>query len=138
VQLTLPTLYREIIKSSNDNTIIYLSLPISKIRYLLTSRILLRATKTRQDTPVLLYGGEAWTLKKKDAETLSVFERRILRRIFGGVFENSVWRIRTNRELVELFDFPNVLEELRAKRSEDAFNESLGNTAQRITTHRKI
>jgi len=47
---------------------------------------------------------------------LANFERRILRRIFGGVFEYSVWRIRTNRELAELFDSPNVLEELRARR----------------------
>jgi len=47
---------------------------------------------------------------------LAVFERRILCRIFGGALENSVWRIRTNRELTELFDSTKVLEELRARR----------------------
>ena len=33
--------------------------------------------------PVLLYGSEAWTISASDAAALRVFERKILRRIFG-------------------------------------------------------
>ena len=35
--------------------------------------------------PVLLYGAEAWTLLSTDAATLRVFERKILRKIYGPV-----------------------------------------------------
>ena len=33
--------------------------------------------------PVLLYGAEAWTLSNTDAADLGVFERKVLRKIFG-------------------------------------------------------
>ena len=35
--------------------------------------------------PVVAYGSEAWCMTQKDEQTLLVFERRILRSIFGGV-----------------------------------------------------
>ena len=35
--------------------------------------------------PVVLYGHETWTLLEKDLQALEVFERRVLRTIFGGV-----------------------------------------------------
>lgn len=38
--------------------------------------------------PVNLYGSETWSLKKKDENKFSVFERKILRRIFGRVKDN--------------------------------------------------
>jgi len=34
--------------------------------------------------PIITYGSECWTLKHMDTMKLSVFERRILRRIFGA------------------------------------------------------
>jgi hypothetical protein len=40
--------------------------------------------------PVLIYTFETWTLSNTDERLLSVFERRILRRIFGAVQENGV------------------------------------------------
>jgi hypothetical protein len=35
--------------------------------------------------PVVTYGCEAWTLTNRDKQNLRIFERRILRKIFGPV-----------------------------------------------------
>jgi hypothetical protein len=40
--------------------------------------------------PVLAYASETWRLSKTDGRLLSVFERRVLRCIFGAVQENCV------------------------------------------------
>jgi len=53
--------------------------------------------------PVVNYGCEAWTLTNRDEQHLRIFERRILRKIFGPVQnEYGSWRIRMNYELNEL------------------------------------
>ncbi|CAG9837071.1 unnamed protein product [Diabrotica balteata] len=39
--------------------------------------------------PVLTYGSEAWTLTKTDESALSIFERKVLRKIFGAVYEKE-------------------------------------------------
>jgi hypothetical protein len=53
--------------------------------------------------PVVTYGCEAWTLTNRDEQNLRIFERRILRKIFGPVQnEDGSWRIRMNYELSEL------------------------------------
>ena len=38
-------------------------------------------------------------LSKQDEHRLSIFERKILRRIYGRVIDGGRWRIRTNQEL---------------------------------------
>ena len=48
--------------------------------------------------PVLLYGAEAWTLLSTDAAALRVFERKVLRKIFGPVRVGNDFRIRFNSE----------------------------------------
>jgi len=40
--------------------------------------------------PVLIYGAETWVLSKVDKLRLGVFERKILRRIYGPVCEEAV------------------------------------------------
>jgi hypothetical protein len=62
--------------------------------------------------PVLTYASDTWTLPKADERSLSVFER-ILRRIFGAVQENGVWRKRYNHELYELFNEPDIVKLLK-------------------------
>ena len=49
--------------------------------------------------PVVTYGPESWTLAMEDERALAVFERKILRKIYGPVKENELWRIRQNDEL---------------------------------------
>jgi hypothetical protein len=66
--------------------------------------------------PVLTYASETWTLSKTDERLLSVFERRILRCIFGAVQENGVWRKRYNHELYELFNEPDIVKYIKINR----------------------
>jgi hypothetical protein len=54
--------------------------------------------------PVLMYGAEAWVLSKVDEARLGVFERKILRRIYGPLCEGATWRSRHNEELYRLYD----------------------------------
>jgi sorting nexin-29 len=42
--------------------------------------------------PVLMYGVETWVLSKADELHLGVFERKILRRIYGSICEGATWR----------------------------------------------
>jgi hypothetical protein len=40
----------------------------------------------------LVYGAKTWVLSKADELRLGVFERKILRRIYGPICEGAVWR----------------------------------------------
>ena len=66
--------------------------------------------------PVVLYGYESWTMLTEDANALAIFERRVLRTIFGGVCEQGVWRGRMNHELAELFGGADILTVIKAGR----------------------
>jgi hypothetical protein len=44
-------------------------------------------------------GSESWTLTVGEERAVAVFEREILRKIYGPVKENELWRIRRNDEL---------------------------------------
>jgi hypothetical protein len=52
--------------------------------------------------PAVMYGLEVWTLSKSDENSLGIWERETLRRIFGTVKENVVRRIHTNQEFMNL------------------------------------
>jgi hypothetical protein len=52
--------------------------------------------------PIATYASETWVLKETTIQKLLVFERKILRRIFGPKKENQIWRIKTNEELNKL------------------------------------
>jgi hypothetical protein len=51
-----------------------------------------------------------------DERLLSIFERRILRYIFGLAEENGTWRRRYNHELYKLFNEPDIIGFIKAKR----------------------
>jgi len=56
-------------------------------------------------------------LKESIIQRLSVFERKILRKIFGPTKEdNGVWRIKTNKELDELIKHRNVISYVKSQR----------------------
>jgi hypothetical protein len=47
--------------------------------------------------PIVVYGCETWVLKESIIQRLSVFERKILRKIFGPTKEaNSIWRMKSH------------------------------------------
>ena len=68
--------------------------------------------------PVVTYGGETWTLTQELNRRLSVFERMILRRIFGPVFdaELNAWRHRHNEDVEQLAGIPTISNFVRAMR----------------------
>lgn len=66
--------------------------------------------------PVLIYGSETWTLTKTQAEKLAIFERKVLRKIFGAVNEKGVWRQRYNFELYKLFKDSDIIKFIKIGR----------------------
>ena len=46
--------------------------------------------------PVVTYGSETWTLTMEEERALALFERKILRKIYGPMKENELWRTRQN------------------------------------------
>ena len=70
--------------------------------------------------PVLSYGCEAWTLCKGDMRMLAVFERKVLRKIFGPVFNpvSNQFERRHNADLYERFGRTSILGYVRGKRIE--------------------
>jgi hypothetical protein len=49
----------------------------------------------------LTYGSETGTVTERDRQQLTVFERKVYRRILGPVYDNEKenWRILTNKEI---------------------------------------
>jgi hypothetical protein len=68
--------------------------------------------------PVFMYASETWTLSKTDERLPSLFERRVLRCIFGVVQENGMWRKRCNHELYELFNEPDIVKYIKVNKLE--------------------
>ena len=61
--------------------------------------------------PVVLYGHETWTMLAEDKRALGVFERMVLRTIYGGVqMENNEWRRRMNHELHQILGEPPIMQ----------------------------
>jgi hypothetical protein len=49
--------------------------------------------------PVATYGAETWTLTVTEENAQRMFERKIIRRIYGPAMVNNVWRIIYKEEL---------------------------------------
>ena len=63
-----------------------------------------------------MYGAETWGLSKVDVLRLGVFERKILRRIYGPTCEEAVWRSRYNEELYSLYDEADLVTAIKITR----------------------
>ena len=66
--------------------------------------------------PIVTYSCETWILKETIINKLLVFERKILRKIFGPNNGNGIWRIKTNQELDEIIKRKNIINFIRAQR----------------------
>jgi hypothetical protein len=62
-----------------------------------------------RNVPVATYGAETWTLPVTEENALRMFERKIIRRIYGPVIENNVWRLRYNVELNTLLKGEDIV-----------------------------
>ena len=87
---------------------------------MLKSKIIKRSVKTQiyktMVRPVATYGSETWTLTKSDENLLKIFERKILRKIYGPVQEGDTWRIRYNEELNRLVEGQDIVKFIKAQR----------------------
>jgi hypothetical protein len=60
--------------------------------------------------PVITHACETWVLKEAIKQKLLVFERKVLRRIFGPTKErDGTWRIKTNDELNKLIGNKTII-----------------------------
>jgi len=66
--------------------------------------------------PVLMYGAAAWVLSKADELRLGVFERKVLRKMYGPIYEGVTWRSRYNEELYRLNDETDLVTTIRITR----------------------
>ena len=65
----------------------------------------------------MTYGCEAWTLTTRVEQHLRIFERKILRKIFGPVQDkNGSWRIGMNHELNELVRNADIVRFIKSRR----------------------
>ena len=84
------------------------------------SKLLSRGTKCRiyrtLIKPTLMYASETWAMTENDIQSLYIFERKILRRIFGPVNDGNTWRIRNNRELYNLYQSPDIISSIKISR----------------------
>ena len=64
----------------------------------------------------MTYALETWVLKETSIQKLLVFERKILRKIFGPTKEIQLWRIKTSNELDKLIKHQNIINHITAQR----------------------
>jgi hypothetical protein len=86
----------------------------------LTNKLMSRAAKIQVYRtlirPVATYGVETWTLTVTEENALRMFERKIIRRIYGPVMGNNLWRIRYNEELNILLKGENIVKFIKSQR----------------------
>jgi hypothetical protein len=68
--------------------------------------------------PVVLYKCETWSLTLREEHILSVFENRVLRRIFGPKRDEVTgeWRKLHNKELRDLYSSPSIIRIMKSRR----------------------
>jgi len=87
---------------------------------LTNSKFLTKNTKTKiykkMIRPVVTYSSETWTLTATDENNVRIFERHILRKIFGPVNTDNIWRIRNDMEIDKLIEGADIVRYSKAQR----------------------
>jgi hypothetical protein len=92
------------------------------LQHLFRSRTVGRIVKIKINKtilkPIVMLGCEAWSMTEQDKTRLNMWERNILRKVYGPVTEQGVWRIRRNEELRELYKALDFVVDMNRKRLE--------------------
>jgi ribosomal protein S28E/S33 len=59
--------------------------------------------------------GRTFVVGKSDENLLRIFERKILRKVYGPIQEGSIWRIRNNEELNRIINGENIVKFTKAQ-----------------------
>jgi hypothetical protein len=92
------------------------------VQSLLSSRLLSTNVKVKIHKtiilPVVLYGSETWCLTLREENRLRVFEKRVLKRIFGPKRDELTgeWRKLHSEELRILYSSPNIIRRIKSRR----------------------
>jgi hypothetical protein len=65
--------------------------------------------------PVVTYGAKMWTITLADENSLQIFERNILQKIYGPLKANHRWRIRTNKEIQEIINDEDIVRFVKSR-----------------------
>jgi hypothetical protein len=68
--------------------------------------------------PVVLYGCKTWSLTLREEHRLRVFEKRVLRKIFGPKRDEVTveWKKLHNEELRDLYSSPSIIRIIKSRR----------------------
>jgi len=66
--------------------------------------------------PVVTYSSQTWTLTAKDENNLRIFERQLLRKIYGPVNIDSTWRTRNKMEIDRIIEGADIVRFIKAQR----------------------
>jgi hypothetical protein len=92
--------------------------------HLFRSKLLSRINKEKLYTtnlrPVVTYACCTWATTAGDENKLSIFERKVLRKIYGLVYnpDNQVWERRSNEQIQQLYGKGNIVQFIRGTRLE--------------------
>jgi hypothetical protein len=67
--------------------------------------------------PVVTYASETWVLKEKEINKLMMFERKIMRKIFGPTrTADGYWRIKNDQEINDTLKWQNIIGFIKEQR----------------------
>ena len=64
----------------------------------------------------MLCGAEGWTVTEREGQAVLIFEKKIIRKIYGAKYENGEWKSRKNRELEEMSKGENIVKWIKGQR----------------------
>jgi hypothetical protein len=66
--------------------------------------------------PVVTYATETWTLNISAKNALRILERKIIKKIYGPVCEDGIWRVRSNSKFNSLLQEEDIVRHTKSVR----------------------
>jgi hypothetical protein len=65
--------------------------------------------------PIVMYGCEGWAMFEHMEQALRVWERKILRKVYGSKRDTNGRRIRTNKELQDQYRSADIVTSIQVR-----------------------